>query len=63
MAPQFDWVELAPGRMAARRKGSSQNFHVYQQTAEGWKIVIPKSGVLAMPNNLNGDVLAKFGTP
>lgn len=63
MAPQFDWVEIAPGRMAARRKGSSQNFHVYQQTPDGWKHVIPKAGVVAMPNNLNGDVLAKFGHP
>jgi hypothetical protein len=63
MESQFEWVELAPGRMAARRKGTTQNYHVYQQTAEGWKLVFPKAGVLGMPKNLNGDVLAKFGTP
>lgn len=63
MESQFEWVEIAPGRMAARRKGTTQNYHVYQQTAEGWKLVFPKAGVLGMPKNLNGDVLAKFGTP
>jgi hypothetical protein len=62
MAPDFEFVEISPGRVASRRKGSSRNFQVYQQTAEGWKIVIPKAGVMGMPTNLNGDVLAKFGS-
>ncbi len=61
MAPDFEFVEIAPGRVASRRKGSTRNFQVYQQAAEGWKIVLPKAGVLGMPKNLNGDVLAKFG--
>ncbi|HET7537237.1 MAG TPA: sigma-70 family RNA polymerase sigma factor [Candidatus Didemnitutus sp.] len=60
MESQSEFVEIAPGRVAVRRVGTSQNRQVYQQTDEGWKLVVPKAGVVAMPNNLNGDVLAKF---
>jgi RNA polymerase sigma factor (sigma-70 family) len=53
-------VELKPGRVAMRRKGSDHNNHEYQLTADGWKYVIPEVGVIHMPNNLNSGTLAKL---
>lgn len=53
-------VELRPGRVAMRRKGSDHNNHEYQLTADGWKYVIPELGVIHMPNNLNSGTLAKL---
>jgi RNA polymerase sigma factor (sigma-70 family) len=56
-------VELAPGRVAMRRKGSDRNNHEYQLTTEGWKYVIPLVGVTSMPRNLNSQTLAKLVKP
>jgi hypothetical protein len=53
-------VELRPGRVAMRRKGSDRNNHEYQLTAEGWKFVIPEVGVIRWPNNLNSQTLARL---
>lgn len=53
-------VELKPGRVAMRRKGSDHNNHEYQLTADGWKYVIPEVGVIHMPRNLNSGTLAKL---
>jgi RNA polymerase sigma factor (sigma-70 family) len=53
-------VELKPGRVAMRRKGSDHNNHEYQLTDEGWKHVIPEVGVIHMPRNLNSQTLAKL---
>ncbi|MDQ5978298.1 MAG: Sigma-70 family polymerase sigma factor [Verrucomicrobiota bacterium] len=53
-------VELKPGRVAMRRKGSDYNNHEYQLMADGWKHVIPEVGVIHMPNNLNSGTLAKL---
>lgn len=53
-------VELKPGRVAMRRKGSDHNNHEYQLTDEGWKYVIPEVGVIHMPRNLNSQTLAKL---
>jgi hypothetical protein len=53
-------VELSPGRVALRRKGSSQNFHEYQLTETGWKYVLPLAGVQGLPGILNSETLAKL---
>jgi RNA polymerase sigma factor (sigma-70 family) len=53
-------VELSPGHVAMRRKGSSHNNHEYQLTSDGWKFVIPEVGVVRWPNNLNSPTLAKL---
>jgi RNA polymerase sigma factor (sigma-70 family) len=53
-------VELSPGRVAVRRVGSSVNFHEYQQTSDGWKFVLPKGAVKALPGVLNSETLARL---
>jgi RNA polymerase sigma factor (sigma-70 family) len=57
----FELVEIAPGRYAARRPGSSKNFHELQQTPEGWKDVLPLNGVIGMAHTLENPGLAKLG--
>lgn len=54
------FVELSPGRVAMRLKGSDRNFHEYQLTDTGWKHVLPLGGVKGLPNNLNSQTLAKL---
>ncbi len=56
----FTAVELSPGRVAMRRKGSDRNFHEYQLTPEGWKFVMPAVGVERWPNNLNNELLVRL---
>lgn len=53
-------VELQPGRVAMRRKGSDRNFHEYQLTETGWKHVLPMGGVEGLPTLLNSETLAKL---
>ncbi|MFT3783799.1 MAG: sigma-70 family RNA polymerase sigma factor [Nibricoccus sp.] len=53
-------VETGPGRVATRKKGSNRNTHEYQQTADGWKYVVPAEAVKYAPLNLNSDILAKL---
>jgi len=56
-------VELSPGRFATRRLGSSRNVHEYQLTNEGWKYVLPESGVKGLPGILNSKTLARLVQP
>lgn len=53
-------VEIGPGRVAVRRIGSTQNFHEYQQTSEGWKFVFPDAGIESAPQILNSETLANL---
>ena len=53
-------VETGPGRFATRRRGSDRNFHEYQQTAEGWKYIVPADAVKYAPLNLTSETLAKL---
>jgi RNA polymerase sigma factor (sigma-70 family) len=57
---QFHAVELQSGRVAFRRSGSSHNFQEYQQTADGWKFVVPARGVELWPANLANETLANL---
>lgn len=56
----FQQVSLDEGRVAFRRDGSSQNYHEYQQTPDGWKFVMPARGVERWPANLNSELLVKL---
>jgi len=60
---RFEFVEIAPGRYAARQPGSSRNFHELRQTPEGWKDVLPLNGVIGMAHTLDNPTLAKLGQP
>lgn len=53
-------VELSPGRVATRRKGSEHNIHEYQLTPDGWKYVLPAAGIEGLPGILNSTTLAKL---
>jgi hypothetical protein len=54
------FVELSPGRVAMRRKGSDRNFHEYQLTDAGWKYVMPEAGIKGLAGILNSQTLAKL---
>jgi RNA polymerase sigma factor (sigma-70 family) len=60
---RFEFVEIGPGRYAARQPGSSRNYHELQQTPEGWKDVLPLNGVIGMAHTLDNPTLAQLGQP
>jgi hypothetical protein len=57
---RFVTVELRPGRVAVRPPGSDRNFTEYQQTADGWKWVVPLGAVENAPKILHNETLLKL---
>lgn len=55
-------VETGPGRVATRKRGTERIQHEYQQTADGWKYILPPEAIKYLPRNLNSDILAKLNT-
>lgn len=53
-------VETGPGRAATRKPNSDKNTHEYQQTADGWKYILPVAGVKGLPTLLKDETLAKL---
>lgn len=54
-------AELAAGRVALRPPGAKPHvdYHQYQQTADGWKYVVPEVAVQNMPSVLTNETLAR----
>lgn len=56
-------VDLAPGRIATRRQGSTRNMHEYLRTDAGWKYIVPVEGVRNLPALLTSETLARLSEP
>ncbi|MFT3828607.1 MAG: sigma-70 family RNA polymerase sigma factor [Opitutaceae bacterium] len=57
-------VEAGPGRVSLVRPSQQPDrFHQYQQTADGWKFVVPEFVVGLMPQMLNAETLAALNGP
>jgi len=63
MEPTIEQVEVSPGRVAFRPKGSNRTIHEFQLTGDGWKYVLPLAGVEGLPNNLSNESLARLAEP
>jgi hypothetical protein len=60
MEPNIDQVELSPGRVAFRMKGSTRTMQEYQKVGNDWKYVLPLVGVEGLPANLSNETLVRL---